>query len=396
MHTARDWKVILAILTCNVVLMSASYTMLIPFLPLYLIKELGVAQANVNMWNGAIFSISFLIGAIMAPIWGKISDKKGRKLMAVRSSIGLSITYFLGGLVTSPEQLFMVRVLQGLAAGLWASELAIVSSSVPSEKLGFSLGVMQAGLTSGGVIGPLLGGVLAEVFGMRASFMIAGIALFTISLITIFFVPEPPHDETARVSAKPSRQIDLLKKPVIKQMLILSVLVQMVILILQPIITLYVAQLRGSMENIILIAGAVFSLGGIASSISAPFWGRFGQKDSFGLTMYLAMGGAGVCLLLQSIPNQLTLFAVMQFVTGLFFAGINPSISAVLANNTERAIQGSIFGMLFSAQQLGSMAGPLLGGLVGTYWGLKEVFIVAGAIIIMTSIFVKNTRGSIY
>jgi DHA1 family multidrug resistance protein-like MFS transporter len=290
----------------------------------------------------------------------------------------------------------MVRVLQGLAAGLWASELAIVSSSVPSEKLGFSLGVMQAGLTSGGVIGPLLGGVLAEVFGMRASFMIAGIALFTISLITIFFVPEPPHDETARVSAKPSRQIDLLKKPVIKQMLILSVLVQMVILILQPIITLYVAQLRGSMENIILIAGAVFSLGGIASSISAPFWGRFGQKDSFGLTMYLAMGGAGVCLLLQSIPNQLTLFAVMQFVTGLFFAGINPSISAVLANNTERAIQGSIFGMLFSAQQLGSMAGPLLGGLVGTYWGLKEVFIVAGAIIIMTSIFVKNTRGSIY
>lgn len=394
MQTGRNWKIILAILTCNVVLMSASYTMLIPFLPLYLIKELGVAQADVNMWNGAIFSISFLIGAIMAPIWGKISDKKGRKLMAVRSSIGLSITYFLGGLVMSPEQLFMVRVLQGLAAGLWASELTIASASVPPEKLGFSLGVMQAGLTSGGVIGPLLGGVLAEVFGMRASFMIAGTALFIISLVTIFFVPEPPRSDTP--SKGSVRQLDLLKTPVIRRMLILAILVQMVILILQPIITLYVAQLRGSMENIILIAGAVFSLGGIASSISAPIWGRIGQKKSFGKTMYLAMGGAGICMLIQSLPNHLALFALLQFAGGLFFAGINPSISAVLANNTTNEIRGSIFGMLFSAQQLGSMAGPLLGGIVGTYFGLKDVFIVAGIIMIFTSTFVRFTRGNVY
>ncbi len=394
MQTGRNWKIILAILTCNVVLMSASYTMLIPFLPLYLIKELGVAQADVNMWNGAIFSISFLIGAIMAPIWGKISDKKGRKLMAVRSSIGLSVTYFLGGLVMSPEQLFMVRVLQGLAAGLWASELTIASASVPPEKLGFSLGVMQAGLTSGGVIGPLLGGVLAEVFGMRASFMIAGTALFIISLVTIFFVPEPPRSDTP--SKGSVRQMDLLKTPVIRRMLILAILVQMVILILQPIITLYVAQLRGSMENIILIAGAVFSLGGIASSISAPIWGRIGQKKSFGKTMYLAMGGAGICMLIQSLPSHLALFAVMQFAGGLFFAGINPSISAVLANNTNNEIRGSIFGMLFSAQQLGSMAGPLLGGIVGTYFGLKDVFIVAGIIMICTSTYVRFTRGNVY
>lgn len=396
MQTKQNWKIVLAILTCNVVLMSASYTMLIPFLPLYLMKELGVAQADVNMWNGAIFSVSFLVGAVMAPIWGKMADKKGRKIMAVRSSVGLAITYFLGGIVTSPEQLFMVRVLQGFAAGLWASELAIISASVPMEKLGLSLGVMQAALTSGAVIGPLLGGVLAEVFGMRASFMIAGGALFTISLITIFFVPEPPR-EAGDTSDRPQvKQRELLRNPVIKQMLILAVLVQMVILILQPIITLYVAQLRGSMDNIVLIAGIVFSLGGIASSLSAPFWGRMGQKKSFGKMMYMAMGGAGICLLIQAIPNRLMLFAVMQFVTGLFFAGINPSISAVLANNTGSSVRGSIFGMLFSAQQLGSMAGPLLGGAVGTYWGLKEVFIVAGVIMILTSTFVCSTRGNVY
>ncbi|WP_196593166.1 MFS transporter [Pectinatus sottacetonis] len=396
MRTGRSWKVVLAVLTCSVVLMSASYTMLIPFLPLYLMQELGVSKADVNMWNGAIFSIAFLIGAIMAPIWGKIADRKGRKMMAVRASTGLAVTYFLGGIVTSPEQLFMVRVLQGFAAGLWAAELAIVSATVPAEKLGFSLGVMQAALTSGGVIGPLLGGILAEVFGMRASFMIAGVALFTISLIIIFFVPEPPREPGDIPNRRQTRQMDLLKEPVIRQMLILAVLVQMVILILQPIITLYVAQLRGSMDNIILIAGAVFSLGGIAASIAAPVWGRMGQKKSFGKTMYLAMGGAGICMLIQSIPNSLVLFAIMQFANGLFFAGINPSISAVLANNTKSSVRGSIFGMFFSAQQLGSMAGPLLGGTVGTYWGLKDVFIVAGIIMIITSAFVRFTRREAY
>lgn len=397
MTSKLSWKVVLAILTCNVVLMSSSYTMLIPFLPIYLIKELGVDQANVNMWNGIIFSISFLIGAIMAPIWGKLSDNKGRKLMAVRSSIGLAITYFLGGLVTSPEQLFAVRVIQGFAAGLWASELAIITAIVPAEKMGLSLGIMQAALTSGNVIGPLLGGVLAQVFGMRASFMIAGGALFTISLITIFFVPEPPRDKSDTPHArKKVRQMDLLKEPVIRQMLVLSILVQMVILVLQPILTLYVAQLRGSMENIILIAGAVFSLGGIASSIAAPFWGRAGQKKTFGKIMYITMAGAGICMMIQAVPNNLMMFALMQFICGLFFAGINPAISAVLAGNTKSSVRGSIFGMLFSAQQIGSMTGPLLGGTIGTYWGLKEVFIVAGIIMICTSIFVKMTRRDIY
>ena len=68
-----NWKAVLAILTCNVVLMSASYTMLIPFLPMYLINELGVTSDNVNMWSGIIFSVTFIVSAVMAPIWGKLS-----------------------------------------------------------------------------------------------------------------------------------------------------------------------------------------------------------------------------------------------------------------------------------------------------------------------------------
>ena len=143
--------------------MSASYTMLIPFLPMYLIQELGVPADHANMWSGVVFSISFIVSAVMGPIWGKLSDKKGRKLMAIRSGAGLAIAYFLCGIVSSPFQLMLARAFQGFAAGLWPAELAIMSAYAPKQKLGFCMGVMQGALTAGGVIGPLLGGVLASV-----------------------------------------------------------------------------------------------------------------------------------------------------------------------------------------------------------------------------------------
>ena len=148
------WKFILGLLTICAVLMSMSYTMLIPFLPMYLIQDLGVVKADVDMWSGAIFAITFLVSGIMAPIWGALADKKSRKLMALRAGFCLAITYFLGGLVTNPWELLGVRFIQGLSAGLLAC--AALRSSLlesPKLKLGFCMGVMQGGMTAGGVLG---------------------------------------------------------------------------------------------------------------------------------------------------------------------------------------------------------------------------------------------------
>ena len=122
-----NWKVILALLTCNVLFMSASYTMIIPFLPMYLTHELGVNDASVNLWAGLAFSVTFLVSAVMAPIWGRMADRRGKRLMAMRASLLISISYLLGGVVTSPEQLVLVRVFQGFAAGRWPMDLAIMT-----------------------------------------------------------------------------------------------------------------------------------------------------------------------------------------------------------------------------------------------------------------------------
>lgn len=392
-----NWKFCLAILTCNVVFMSASYTMLIPFLPVYLTHELGVDPSSVNIWSGIVFSSTFAVSAIMAPIWGRMADRRGKRLMAIRASFLLAISYFLGGIVTTPLELTFMRMFQGFAAGLWPMELAIMTTYAPPKKMGICLGIMQGGLTAGGVIGPLFGGILAEVFGMRMSFFLAAAALFLNFLVLLFFVKEPPDSLAAEPTPghPETSGSGLWRNPLIRDMLLFGVFVQMVILIVQPVLTTYITELAGNLDNVIFVAGLVFSLSGFASAISAPLWGRFGQHQGFHKSLTYALTLAGIFSIIQSLPRDLYLFAASQFCVGLFFSGIYPSINAILAQNTDSHTKGRVFGLLFSAQQIGSMAGPLLGGLIATFCGMHYVFIAAGLILLSISIIVRRHTGRI-
>ena len=393
-----NWKFCLAILTCNVIFMSSSYTMLIPFLPMYLTAELGVDAGSVNIWSGIVFSSTFAVSAIMAPIWGRLADKKGKRLMAIRSSLLLAISYFLGGIVTSPLQLTFMRMFQGFAAGLWPMELAIMTMYAPPKKLGICLGIMQGALTAGGVIGPLFGGILAEIFGMRMSFFLAAGALFLNFLVLVFFIKEPPDNAEPAKAGQPSQEESpsLWHQPLIRNMLIYAVFVQMVILIIQPVLTTYITELAGHLDNLMFISGLVFSLGGFASAISSPLWGRFGQHHGFHTSLLYALVATSLCYFLQAIPDDLYYFAATQFAIGLFFSGIYPSINAILASNTTAHMKGRVFGLLFSAQQIGSIAGPMLGGLIATFFGVSYVFYVGGAILIFLSIAVSQQKRGIY
>lgn len=384
-----NWKVVLALLTCNVLFMSASYTMIIPFLPMYLTNELGVDDTSVSLWAGLSFSVTFFVSAVMAPIWGRIADRKGKRLMAMRASLLIAISYLLGGIVTSPEQLIIVRVFQGFASGLWPMDLAIMTLYAPQERLGFSLGIMQGTLTAGGVVGPLLGGVLAELFGMRTSFYIGGLALFINFLAFTFIIKEPPMPKsTVPLTAEEKNPTHLWHIPILRTMMIVSTLAQMVLYILMPVITTYIKALAGSMDNIVFVAGAVFSLSGIAGAIAAPLWGIYGTRRTYFNSMFLAMLFGGIMFTLQGIPDTLMPFAVMQFGVGLFIAGIQPSLNAIIAQHTPPQLKGSVFGLLFSAQQIGGAAGPLLGGVVATYLGMHYLFPTAGSILLMLALFV--------
>ena len=389
-----NWKALVWFLTLTSVFMSASYTMLVPFLPMYLIEELGVANSDVNLWSGLIFSTTFLISAIMAPIWGALADKKSRKMMAIRAAVCLAISYVWGGFVSTPWELFAMRCFQGFSAGLWPACLAIMTSTAPREKMGWCLGLMQGGSTAGGVFGPLIGGVLAEIFGMRASFYLAGAALALIAVGLIVFIKEPEKREQSSSDKKKNDggSLKLLKVPVIARMLFAAAIVQLAVMLVQPVLPLYIAELQGFMDKIVMVSGIVFSVVGVSGIFAAPMWGRLGTNIGYRWTLYLALFGGGLFGVIQAIPSDITPFVIWRFVGGIFFAGIFPAINALFAENTLPSERGRVYGLSYAAQQIGSVCGPLFGGLMATYWGNQAVVMAHGFVMILLVIVLYLKR----
>lgn len=397
-----QWKGLLALFTITTVLMSASYTMLVPFLPMYLIDELGVAAEDVNVWSGMIFSSTFLISASMAPIWGAIADRGSHKMMALRASICLTIAYMFGAIVTSPMELFWMRCFQGFSAGLWPACLALMTATLPKDKLGLGLGLMQGGSTAGSVLGPLMGGILAEYLGMRASFWVSSCALGIITVLLLIFINEPSHNKenSKDKSVEHCNNWDLIRRPVIARMLFAAGIMAMSMMLVQPILPLYIAQIQGSMDKIVLISGIVFSVVGIAGVFGAPLWGRWGGSIGYRPILYTALFGAGVFGIVQAFPSSLEPFVAWRFVAGFFFAGVFPCINALFTENTQHDERGKVFGLSYSAQQIGSIAGPLCGGYLASISGNEAVIFAHGLLVLLLLIFLfvlrpkNSTNGS--
>ena len=385
-----SWKILLAMMVTFALMMSSSYTMLIPFLPIYMQSELGATADNVSLWSGVTYAITFAISAFVSPIWGKLSDKMGKKPMIIRASFLLAITYFLGGIVRTPFELFLVRAFQGIASGLWPACLVMMSACVPKNKIGISMGLMQSANICGGIIGPLLGGILATAFGMRNSFYVGAVALSLITVTTVLFIKEPPAAPEKEINkAQNTSYLTFIKDKNILILLLCVCMTNMVILQIQPIVSLYVQQLSHNSDKAVLLTGFIMSLGGIAGALASPLWGKTGQKVGFYKTITLAFISAGLLMSLQGVPNSLVLFGLMQFLCGLGFSGIFPSANSILVLLTPPSSRGMGFGSLFSAQMIGGALGPVIGGVIVSFMSFNTVYIISGSILFIIGIYLK-------
>lgn len=385
-----SWKILLAMMVTFALMMSSSYTMLIPFLPIYMQSELGATADNVSLWSGVTYAITFAISAFVSPIWGKLSDKMGKKPMIIRASFLLAITYFLGGIVRTPFELFLVRAFQGIASGLWPACLVMMSACVPKNKIGISMGLMQSANICGGIIGPLLGGILATAFGMRNSFYVGAVALSLITFTTILFIKEPPVAPEKEINkAQNTSYLTFIKDKNILILLLCVCMTNLVILQIQPIVSLYVQQLSHNSDKAVLLTGFIMSLGGIAGALASPLWGKTGQKVGFYKTITLAFISAGLLMSLQGVPNSLVLFGLMQFLCGLGFSGIFPSANSILVLLTPPSSRGMGFGSLFSAQMIGGALGPVIGGVIVSFMSFNTVYIISGSILFVIGIYLK-------
>ena len=383
------------ILTIGMSLLAICYTMIIPFLPVYLL-ELGVEQEQLALWSGLSFSISFFIAAIMAPVWGRLADQHGKKLMAIRAGILIGLSYLWSAFVQDEYQFLLVRAFQGFANGFMPAAMTMVSLSVPKERVGTAMGIFQMGLVLGNTVGPLTGGLTELAVGMRPVFMVAGITLFIVTAAIAIFVKEPQVESEASVKTTSfSEDLQAVKQnKVLLHILGLYFLVQAVMLMLQPIVAIYVGELKGSMEGAAMLAGSILSGGGVMGMIMTNVWAAYGQRRGYFRVISYGLLGTGTVLLLQSLPFGLWWFGALQLLIGVFIVGIFPSLGSAMTVNTDPSVRGRVFGLATTSQQLGNMIGPLFASIVATYWGTSYVFLVAGIGMMIIGYLVLKIHGN--
>ena len=378
------WVVTLTILVASAFLMDMSFTMITPFLPVYLSSELGAKASEVDMWSGAVFAVTFFVSGLLGPVWGVLADRKSRKLMALRASIGLTISYALCGIVQTP---FAARFFQGLCAGLYPALLALLAASIPARKTGLSMGLMQGGMTVGAVVGPFVGGVLADYFGMRESFFVASVALGLISLLIGFCIKEKPR--TIKVTSRNWFDWSVIRQPAIFKMLMACAVIHASLFSAQPILPLYIAQLQGSMDNIMMLSGTIFSVCAISIMIASPILGAAGQKFGFLKVLSCSLFFAGLLISAQVLGRTPFEFGVWRFIAGFAIAGLIPLVNSIISTECPPDKKGEVFGFNFLTGHAGMALGPFAAGALSGWFGYQAVIVASGLILFPLIIYLN-------
>lgn len=389
------WQQNVFVLWFGVFMTGVALSEVMPFLSLY-IDTLGTFSKNqLSFYSSAVFAISFLVTAIVSPFWGKLADRKGRKLMLLRAALGMSIVLFLMGNVTNVWQLLFLRALQGGMGGFISNANALVATQTPKKHAGKALGILVTGMTAGNLIGPLFGGTLATFFSYRTSFHITGIILFLVFVLTLFLVKETPHISTPRIANASTKYLwtHIPNKQLIIGLFVTTMLVQTVNTAINPIISLFVRELMHNASNTTFIAGMVAAMPGIATVIAAPPFGRIG--DHLGTDRMIKIGFmiAVIAFLPTAFVTSVSMLMFFRFLVGISDATMLPAIQTLLSKNSPTEMTSRIFSYNQSFQSLGSVMGPMFGALIASLFDYRGIFVFCTIIIIINAVlFNVSTR----
>jgi len=373
---AEHWRRNLVVCMFGSFTTIVAMTLLLPFLPLY-VEQLGVRDpAAIVRWSGVAYGATFFSAALVAPLWGRLADRYGRKLMLIRASLGMAVAMALIGLAQDVWQLVGLRLLAGLLGGYASGSTVLIATQTPKERSGWALGTLSSAVMAGSLVGPLIGGLLPPLIGIRWTFFGAGAVIFVAFLATLFLVREERRPARAKLDAKPAGGWAAVpdKRPV-TAMLLTGMLLMLANMSIEPIITVYVAQLVAEPSRVTVMAGFVMSAAALGSILSASRLGQLADRVGHWNVIIGCLAVSAVLLVPQAFVSSGWQLVGLRFLMGLSLGGLLPCIASVIRHNVPEGSAGSMLGYSISAQYTGQVAGPLLGGFVGGHFGMPTVFL---------------------
>ena len=386
--TPINWKQNLAIAWIGCFLTGAGFSLVMPFLPLY-VEQLGVTgHEALNMWSGLVFSITFLFSAIASPFWGGLADRKGRKIMLLRSALGMSVVMVFMGLAQNIWQFLLLRALLGLLGGFVPNANALLATQIPRNKSGWALGTLSTGTVSGALLGPLAGGWLADQYGLRPVFLMTASVLFLCFLLTLFFIREKfvPVNKKEMLHAKDV--FASLKSPrLVLSLFVTTLIIQVATGSIAPILTLYVRELAGNVGNIAFISGMIASVPGVAALLSAPRLGKLGDRIGPEKILFAALIVSVLLLIPMAFVQAPWQLGVLRFLLGATDGALLAAVLTLLIYNASNQVAGRIFSYNQSFRDIGNVTGPLIGAAVSASYGFRCVFFVTAGVVLFNALY---------
>lgn len=383
-----NWKRNLAVVWLGCFLTGAAFSLVMPFLPLY-VEQLGVTgHSALNMWSSLVFSITFLFSAIASPLWGGLADRKGRKIMLLRSALGMAIVMLLMGLAQNIWQFLILRALLGLLGGFIPNANALIATQIPRHKSGWALGTLSTGAVSGALLGPLAGGFLADNYGLRPVFFMTATVLFICFVLTLFFIRE----QFTPVSKKEMLHVkevfgSLKNRELVLSLFVTTLIIQVATGSIAPILTLYVRDLAGNISNIAFISGMIASVPGVAALICAPRLGKLGDRIGPEKILIVALIVSVLLLIPMSFVQNPLQLGILRFLLGAADGALLPAVQTLLVYNASNQIAGRIFSYNQSFRDIGNVTGPLIGAAVSANYGFRAVFCVTAVVVLFNAVY---------
>jgi MFS family permease len=352
----------------------------LPFLPLY-VRVLGVTDAaDAQRWTGFVYAGAFLLSIFTVPMWGALGDKYGKKLMIVRAIFGLTLAMFLMGFVQNVWQLFLLRIFQGGVSGFIAASLSLVSSSTPAHKRGYAMSFMQTSISAGTVVGPLIGGILTDTFGVRSLFYLVAAFCFVSGIIVVLYVQEQGTERDTKQETPSVR--DNLRfawhHPLMRSVLFSIIVVQAGINFTPSIMAYYLESKGAPSGMLATITGIVVGIVGVLTVVFAPRWGRLSDKHGFAWTLVRMLPWIAIVTMLQAfIPSYEWIFP-LRVAIGIFSGAVIPTLFAALSKNAPQERNGGMIGLASSATLVGGLIAPIVCGWVASQIGMMWCFVISG------------------
>jgi len=385
------WQRTLYILVLVQFVSATGFSSTFSFQPLY-IAELGTRTGlSIEFLSGLVFSAPAITQIIMSPFWGAIADRRGRKLMVERATFGGAAVIFLMTFVGSAEEFVLLRAVQGLITGVVAAMTALVAANVPRERAGYALGLLQVGLWGGISAGPLIGGLVADTFGYRSTFLITSGMLLISGVLAWRGVDEQFQPRPRPVGRRYSfwaawRQV--LARPGIGSTYTADFMSQLGRFMLVPFLPFLVEDLMSGREQVATVTGIVSAVSALTGTLAAVYLGRLGDRIGPRIILLYGALAAAVFHFPQGLVWAVWQLITLQAITGAILGGITPAISAALAHCTPSGEEGAVYGLENSIAATARAIAPLLGSALVVWVDLWGVFATAGIIFLLMAVIV--------